>query len=264
MNFVVSSQKMIDVLQNLTLKFNDNYYCILEDCLFDIGERKYKISNLQVESDIMEIYLEAFKNKNPKAATVTELVWCYIVRKLQKGNFDLEAIKKIRSSLSVKTKKGTADLYLLEFILTYIVKMNKSVCMNVYENGDIKIIDLSNDEVIFDSNIDDDSYIQLLLDRLLSKVDKGFILKKTDRKRTEVNLKEDKLLRMLRMNNSIIGINLKTKNGDLLTADIVEAIPLNNKKIKDLLNERNYQTLSIKREAGKDCYMQRNYREFFR
>ncbi len=262
MNLESATDVLAASLSKININVRGNIFLMMEEFLFAI-DRPQKLANVKVEDEIIGIYNEQFKGKPLHKATTTDLVWCYITKRLISLGFTIEDIKIVRQNLSVKINNRIGDLQLLEFCLKYVAKYQTHCCLNIHKDGRVKFIDLENDQIIFDTESDDEFYIQFLLNKLLQKANPELEFQKSNSSRKILNEKESKLIDILRKSTNVSSVNIKTTNGQLKSADVFEHLPLDDKKYFELLNERSFQTLTVKREDGKDCYIERNYREFF-
>lgn len=78
-----------------------------------------------------------------------------------------------------------------------------------------------------------------------------------------VSASEKELLSDIHTSKYLKEVKLKTENGEIQSAEYYEILPFDGKKYAEVLNEKAYQTLTIKRVNGKDALMTRVYYKYF-
>lgn len=258
MNVQVNNEHLADGLKKIT--FNSSSRSILlhlEDFLFEINQ-PVKVKGIEISNEIEKIYNDEFGVKNIFKATQKELIWCYIVKHLYEYGFNESDIKILRKNLSLRSCNKIGDLVLLEYAIFYTLKTKHKTYFCINKNGCIKFIDATENDTVFDS--DESCNVQILLYKYLTRIDKNFEIKRKDSLLLQKG--EVELINLLRENFDITDIKLKINTGKLITADVYEKKPLHKKYI-DLLNEKDYQTLTVKKENNRISFIQTNYRHFF-
>lgn len=202
------------------------------------------------------------KSNEPLIISPLQMVWCNIVIYLQETGFGEEEIEKIRMLLSVLDEQYNTTLALLEFCLHYCLHNRQPLCLMVTKAGCGKIIGCENMETFYNCD-DEDFYINIRLHKILKKALPHFDLSNDLGYTVTVSAKERELLDAIHTNNYLAEVTIKTKNGDIHSAEFCEHLPLDEKKYVQIMNEKSDQTVTIKRQKGKDAFIKRMYHKFF-
>lgn len=198
----------------------------------------------------------------PLVVTPLQMVWCNIVIYLQDSGYTGDEIDKIRNLLSVLDEKYNTNLALLEFCLHYCLHNRLPLCLMVTKAGSGKIIGCEKMETFYNCD-DEDFYINIRLHKILKKALPHFDLNSDLFYTITVTAKEKELLNVIHASNYLAEVTIKTKNGDIDSAEFCEHLPLDEKKYVQILNEKSDQTVTIKRQKGKDAFIKRMYQKFF-
>ena len=198
----------------------------------------------------------------PLIITPLQMVWCNIVIYLQDCGYNETEIDKIRKLLSALDEKYSTNLALLEFCLHYCLHNRLPVCLMVTKAGNGKIIGCEKMETFYNCD-DEDFYINIRLHKILKKALPDFDLGNNLSYTITVSAQEKELLNAIHTNSYLTEITIKTKNGDIHSAEFCEHLPLDDKKYVQIMNEKSDQTVTIKRQKGKDAFIKRMYHKFF-
>ena len=205
------------------------------------------------------------KPKNNEALTITplQMVWCSIVMYLQDSGYTENEIEKIQCLLGVIDKDYNTSMALLEFCLHYCLHNRQPLCFMVTKAGNGKIIGCEKMETFYNCD-DEDYYINIRLHKILKKALPDFDLNSSSSYIITATGKEKELLQLLHSNEHITKVTINTKNGDIQSADVCELVPIApERKYVQIMNEKSYQTVTIKRENGKDTFIERIYKKLF-
>lgn len=202
------------------------------------------------------------KLNEPLKVTPLQMVWCNIVMYLQESGYKEDEIDKIRGLLTVLDEQYNTNLALLEFCLHYCLHNRQPLCLMVTKAGNGKIIGCEKMETFYNCD-DEDFYINIRLHKILKKALPDFDLGNNLSYTITVSAQEKELLNAIHTNSYLTEVTIKTKNGDIHSAEFCEHLPLDEKKYVQIMNEKSDQTVTIKRQKGKDAFIKRMYHKFF-
>ncbi len=202
------------------------------------------------------------KLNEPLIVTPLQMVWCNIVMYLQESGYKEDEIEKIRGLLTVLDEQYSTNLALLEFCLHYCLHNRQPLCLMVTKAGNGKIIGCEKMETFYNCD-DEDFYINIRLHKILKKALPDFDLSNSLSYTITVSAQEKELLNAIHTNSYLTEVTIKTKNGDIHSAEFCEHLPLDEKKYVQIMNEKSDQTVTIKRQKGKDAFIKRMYHKFF-
>lgn len=196
------------------------------------------------------------KLNEPLIVTPLQMVWCNIVMYLQESGYKEDEIDKISGLLTVLDEQYNTNLALLEFCLHYCLHNRQPLCLMVTKAGNGKIIGCEKMETFYNCD-DEDFYINIRLHKILKKALPDFDLGNSLSYTITVSAQEKELLNAIHTNSYLTEVTIKTKNGDIHSAEFCEHLPLDEKKYVQIMNEKSDQTVTIKRQKGKDAFIKR-------
>ncbi|NNV55003.1 hypothetical protein [Limnovirga soli] len=194
--------------------------------------------------------------------TPLQVVWCSIVIYLKDCGYSDNEIEKTEMLLSAIDEQYNTNLALLEYCLHYCLQNKLPVCLMVTKTGNGKIISCEKMETFYNCD-EEDFYINIRLHKILKKALPDFDLSNNLPNNITVSAQEKELLNAIHTNRHLTEVTIKTKNGDIHSAEFCEHVPLNEKKYIQIMNEKSDQTVIIKRQKGKDAFIKRMYQKVF-
>ena len=214
------------------------------------------------DSNIMHCCSSKPIQSEPLIISPLEMVWCNIVLYLQESGYSPHEIDKVKGLLAVIDEQYNTSLALLEYCLHYCLQKRLPLCLMITKAGNGKIIGCEKMETFY--NCDEEDYYTIIrLHKILAKALPDFSLNNANTYSVMVSDSERELLNTIHSSAYLTDVNIKTKKGDIHSAEYFEHLPIDDKKYVQILNEKSFQTLTIKRENGKDTFIERMYKTIF-
>ncbi len=209
----------------------------------------YKWTDIQLLDDDREI-----QNKK-KRFSILEVIWIGVVNELKAFGFESGQIRKIKQQILVSDPNLPVKYPFFQFYLITAILFQKPNAVMVDREGNANIVNLAEDALfLLSEEVGNVALIKLnpLFHQLLGRINQ---FKQPFSELFKISQGELQLLAFIKQHD-FESIKVVRKNGELYRFEGGEKVD-KEKKIVDILQEEDYQSIEIERDGGKTSCIHR-------
>jgi DNA-binding transcriptional MerR regulator len=209
-------------------------------------ELSYRVINHWEKNGLIDV--ERGEAAGWRKYSAMDAIWINLMIELRKFGVSIENIRKIREQLTARNELYRPSIYpLLEFYTSLFMRYKEETYILIPDNFVIEIATQSEIELV-KSMGGMCNHISISLHDIIKTVYQKHDIKLKEDKRVELSSEELALIYEIRT-AAYKAINVKMKNGKIIRLE--KDVQLTEKQVYKLLQDKNYDSITIERQDGK-------------